>query len=215
MYCILENKKKTSSDLIVNEIYVESANLDEIKFTGLVTVEPKICGDDRGWFLETYQKKKYSEIGLDKDFVQDNMSYSRYGVLRGLHLQYPLQDKFVQVIKGNIFDVAVDVRANSPTFGVWYGVFLSDKNKKQFWIPKGFAHGFLVLSEDTIFSYKCTEYYNPEKEVVIAWNDPSIQIDWPLPVDFENKPIKPTLSTKDRNGISLAAYKATYYNTEV
>jgi dTDP-4-dehydrorhamnose 3,5-epimerase len=205
--CIVQNPRQVSN-LIVNNIFID-ANEFSVD-TGLMTIEPKIFGDERGWFLETYQKEKYAELGIDADFVQDNMSYSRCGVLRGLHLQDPLQDKLVQVIKGTIYDVAVDVRKESLTFGKWYGVFLSDKNRKQFWIPKGFAHGFLVLSEDTVFSYKCTEYYNPNSEVVIAWNDPTIGIDWPLPVDFENKPIKPNLSAKDKEGLSLVEYKSTH-----
>ena len=202
MYCIIEDKKQISN-LIINTIYIDNDGFNKPMPMGLLTIEPKVFGDARGWFLETYQKKKYAELGIDLDFVQDNMSYSRYGVLRGLHLQDPPQDKLVQVIKGTIYDVAVDVRKDSLTFGKWYGVLLSDKNKKQFWIPKGFAHGFLVLSEDTIFSYKCTEYYNPQNEIVLAWNDPDIGIVWPLPTDLENKPIKPTLSAKDMHGISF------------
>ena len=169
---------------------------------GLYVIEPKVFGDQRGWFLETWQNEKYSASGVDRNFVQDNMSCSKYGTLRGLHMQRPSQGKLVQVIQGLIFDVAVDLRLNSATFGKWYGVTLSDENKKQFWVPEGFAHGFLVLSDTAIFSYKCTEYYNPKEEITILWNDPVVGIEWPKLKDG----FSPLLSTKDANAKSLNWY---------
>lgn len=163
----------------------------------LKIIEPKIFGDSRGFFLETYEKKRYQEVlNIDYDFVQDNHSRSSKGVLRGLHLQkkYP-QGKLVRVVRGAVFDVAVDVRKGSNTYGKWSGVILSEENKKQFWIPPGFAHGFVVLSEIADFEYKCTDYYYPEHEVTIAWDDPDIGIKWP--------DVKPILSQKDMNGTLL------------
>jgi len=150
---------------------------------GLYIIEPKVFGDERGYFMETYNYNDFKEAGLDMIFVQDNQSKSKKGVLRGLHFQkkYP-QGKLVRVISGEVFDVAVDIRKNSPTFGKWYGVILSDKNKKQFYIPEGFAHGFLVLSEEAEFAYKCTEFYHPEDEGGIRWDDKDIGIEWPLEI---------------------------------
>jgi len=173
---------------------------------GLLVIEPQIFGDHRGWFLETWQNKKYSDIGINKTFVQDNMSFSRYNTLRGLHMQKPAQGKLVQVIQGSIFDVAVDLRVDSFTFGKWYGVTLSDENKKQFWIPEGFAHGFLVLSHTAIFSYKCTEYYNSKDEITIQWNDPDIGIEWPLEKIAGTLKKYPTLSDKDANAKRMSDY---------
>lgn len=147
---------------------------------GLVIIEPAVHGDSRGYFMETYNKKDFEEAGLFMDFVQDNQSMSAKGVLRGLHFQknYP-QGKLVRVIKGRVFDVAVDLRAESETFGEWYGVELTEENKKQFYIPEGFAHGFLVLSDSAEFCYKCTDFYHPGDEGGVAWNDPDIGIEWP------------------------------------
>lgn len=147
---------------------------------GLYIIEPLVHGDARGYFMETYNKKDMEDAGLMMNFIQDNQSCSAKGVLRGLHFQkqYP-QGKLVRVIKGTVFDVAVDLRSNSETYGKWYGVELSEENKKQIYITKGFAHGFLVLSEIAEFCYKCTDFYHPEDEGGIAWNDPEIGIKWP------------------------------------
>ena len=158
---------------------------------GVMLIEPSVFEDKRGFFMETYQQKKYRESGIDPDFVQDNLSYSVRGTLRGLHYQCPhAQAKLVQVIAGEIFDVAVDIRMGSPTFGKWTGVHLSDKNKQQLYIPEGFAHGFCVISETAFFTYKCSDFYAPDSEWGILWSDPDIRIEWPI----EN----PLLSDKDR-----------------
>ena len=146
---------------------------------GLCVIEPAVHGDSRGYFMVTYNQRDMEEAGLNYNFVQDNQSMSTKGVLRGLHFQinYP-QTKLVRVIKGSVFDVAVDIRKGSKTYGKWYGVELTDENKKQFLIPKGFAHGFLVLSDTAEFCYKCDDFYHPNDEGGIAWNDPTIGIDW-------------------------------------
>lgn len=148
---------------------------------GLYVIEPKVFGDERGYFVETYNKQEFSEFGLNMEFVQDNQSMSRKGVLRGLHFQkkFP-QGKLVRALSGEVFDVAVDIRKGSATYGKWFGVVLSDENKKQFYVPEGFAHGYLVLSETAVFAYKCTEFYHPEDEGGIQWDDPDIGIEWPL-----------------------------------
>ena len=147
---------------------------------GLYIIEPAVHGDNRGYFMETYNRRDMEEAGLDLNFVQDNQSMSVKGVLRGLHFQkqYP-QGKLVRAIKGRVFDVAVDLRAGSDTYGKWYGVELTEENKKQFYISEGFAHGFLVLSETAEFCYKCTDFYHPGDEGGLAWNDPAIGIQWP------------------------------------
>jgi dTDP-4-dehydrorhamnose 3,5-epimerase len=147
---------------------------------GLCIIEPAIHGDSRGYFMETYNQKDMEEAGLNMHFVQDNQSCSTKGVLRGLHFQknFP-QGKLVRVIKGTVFDVAVDLRHNSITFGNWYGIELSEENRKQFYIPEGFAHGFFVLSDVAEFCYKCTDFYHPNDEGGLAWNDPGIGIKWP------------------------------------
>ena len=153
---------------------------------GLCLIEPCVYGDKRGYFMETYNKKDLSKAGLEITFVQDNQSMSSKGVLRGLHFQKEhSQTKLVRVIRGEVFDVAVDLRRNSPSYGKWYGVVLSEENKKQFLIPKGFAHGFLVLSDIAEFCYKCDDYYHPEDEAGIAWNDPDIGIEWPYVAQIE------------------------------
>jgi len=151
------------------------------KIDDVFIVEPAVFGDDRGYFMETYNEIDFKNEGYDLTFVQDNQSKSSKGVLRGLHYQkeYP-QGKLVRVIKGEVFDVGVDLRKTSKTYGKWVAAILSSENKKQLFIPKGFAHGFLVLSEEAEFVYKCTEFYNPEDEGGIIWNDPDINIDWPL-----------------------------------
>lgn len=148
---------------------------------GVLLIEPPVFGDARGFFLETYQAARYREAGMPACFVQDNHSRSRRGVLRGLHYQrVQPQGKLVGVIRGQVFDVAVDIRRGSPTFGRWQGFILDDQNHRQLYLPPGFAHGFCVLSEEADFVYKCTDYYHPQSEQGIAWNDPDIGIQWPL-----------------------------------
>lgn len=161
----------------MGQITVEK-NIDGIE--GLCTITPAIHGDDRGYFMETYNLADMHEAGLDYTFVQDNQSKSRKGVLRGLHFQinYP-QTKLVRVIKGSVFDVAVDLRPGSATYGKWHGETLTEENKKQYLIPRGFAHGFLVLSDDAEFCYKCDDLYHPNDEGGLAWNDPDIGVKWP------------------------------------
>jgi len=152
----------------------------ETKLPGVLIIEPDVFGDARGWFAETFSGKRYEEAGLKLPFVQDNVSFSEKNVLRGLHFQYPhSQGKLVQVLSGEVFDVAVDIRVGSPNFGQWFGERLSVENHKQMYIPPGFAHGFCVLSSIALFSYKCTDYYSPTTEGGIIWNDPDIGITWP------------------------------------
>jgi dTDP-4-dehydrorhamnose 3,5-epimerase len=156
-------------------------------------IEPQVFGDERGFFMETWQQKKFEELvsGKPTPFVQDNHSKSSRGILRGLHYQTEnTQGKLVRVVSGEVFDVAVDVRKDSPTFGQWVGVYLSAENKRQLWVPAGFAHGFYVTSDEAEFVYKCTDYYNPSAEHSIKWNDPEIGIEWPI-----TEP--PQLSEKD------------------
>jgi dTDP-4-dehydrorhamnose 3,5-epimerase len=156
-------------------------NFIETKISDLYIIEPQIFGDTRGYFMESYNKQDFYDVGLTMEFVQDNESKSKKGVLRGLHFQisHP-QGKLVRVTKGKVFDVAVDLRKNSPTFSKYVGVILTDENKKQLYIPEGFAHGFLVLSEIAIFNYKCTDYYRPADESGILWSDEDISVLWPL-----------------------------------
>jgi dTDP-4-dehydrorhamnose 3,5-epimerase len=153
---------------------------NKTEIEGVYIIEPKVFGDNRGYFMETYSERDFFEAGLKYKFVQDNQSKSKKGVLRGLHFQktFP-QAKLVRVIKGEVFDVAVDLRKNSKTYGKWVGVILSEENKKQFMIPKGFAHGFLVLSDIAEFTYKCDEFYHPEDEGGIMWNDKDVNVVWP------------------------------------
>ena len=157
-------------------------NVIETALPGVLIFEPKVFGDARGFFAETYHEQRYAEYGLDVRFVQDNQSRSRHGVLRGLHyqLQQP-QGKLVRVSRGRVFDVAVDIRRGSPSFGQWVGVELDDESQRQLYIPPGFAHGFCVLSECADFNYKCTDYYHPQSEQGILWKDPALGIEWPLP----------------------------------
>lgn len=153
----------------------------ETTIEGVYIIEPTVFGDNRGYFMETYSEKEFAEIGLNYKFVQDNQSKSRKGVLRGLHFQKEnTQAKLVRVIKGEVFDVAVDLRPGSKTYGKWEGVILSEENKKMFMIPRGFAHGFLVLSDEAEFTYKCDDIYNPKAEGGLAWNDKDVNIEWPL-----------------------------------
>lgn len=170
---------------------------------GLKVIEPQVYGDERGYFMETYNYKDYKDAGIDMEFVQDNQSMSKRGVLRGLHFQinFP-QDKLVRVIKGEVFDVAVDLREDSKTFGQWYGVLLSAENKKQFFIPKNFAHGFLVLSETAEFAYKCTDFYHPNDEGGLSWDDETIGIEWPIPPNMEL-----IISEKDQKWGSFEEYR--------
>ncbi|WP_207064081.1 dTDP-4-dehydrorhamnose 3,5-epimerase [Motiliproteus sp. SC1-56] len=164
---------------------------------GCKIIQPKVFGDHRGFFLETFQAARYAECGIDLPFVQDNYSRSSKGVLRGLHFQINKpQGKLVRVVRGEVFDVAVDIRCDSPTFGRWEGVILSEENKTQFWVPPGLAHGFVVLSETADFEYKCTDYYDPTDEGCLIWNDSEIGIEWPV--------TDPLLSDKDRAGQTLA-----------
>lgn len=156
-------------------------NKIDTSIEGVCVIEPTVFGDNRGYFMETYSKKDFEELGLYYDFIQDNQSKSKKGVLRGLHFQKEnSQAKLVRCIKGEVFDVAVDLRPGSLTYGKWEGVILSEENKKMFMIPKGFAHGFLVLSDEAEFAYKCDDVYNPTAEGGLAWNDKDVNIDWPL-----------------------------------
>lgn len=161
---------------------------------GLYIIEPSVFGDERGYFMETYNQNDFKEAGLDMVFVQDNQSMSVKGVLRGLHYQkeFP-QGKLVRVVRGSVFDVAVDLRTTSKTYGSWFGVELSAENKKQFYIPEGFAHGFLVLSDEAEFCYKCTDFYRPGDEGGMAWNDPEMGIKWPI-----EEGMKLVISEKDQ-----------------
>jgi dTDP-4-dehydrorhamnose 3,5-epimerase len=162
----------------------------------VLLIEPQVFGDARGYFFETWHKDRYAAAGVPRDFVQDNVSRSAHGILRGLHLQEPFgQGKLVQVLDGEIFDVAVDVRFGSPNFGHWVGERLSAENHRQLFIPAGFAHGFCVLSETALLNYKCTELYHPETEISIRWNDPTLAITWPI--------TDPVLSKKDAAGCLL------------
>lgn len=156
-------------------------NFIKTKIEGLIIIEPSVFADNRGFFTETYNRKVFAENGIDVQFIQDNHSRSSKGVLRGLHFQKPpfAQDKLIRCTRGEVFDVAVDLRKNSPTFGQWEGVILSEDNKKMFFIPKGFSHGFLVLSDIVDFQYKCSNFYNKESEGGLLWNDPDLKIDWP------------------------------------
>ena len=167
------------------------------KLKGCVIIEPRVFGDDRGFFLETFQAARYKqEAGIDLPFVQDNHSRSARGVLRGLHFQKTKpQGKLVRVVRGEVYDVAVDIRKGSATFGEWEGVILSEENKKQFWVPPGFAHGFVVLSATADFEYKCTDYYDPSDEGSILWSDPDLDIPWPI--------ANPVLSAKDESAKRL------------
>src|SRR3990172_6342470 len=165
-------------------------NVTECELAGLLLIEPKVFGDLRGFFLESWNRKRYRAAGIPDDFVQDNFSFSRQGTLRGLHFQNPRpQGKLVSVWQGEVWDVAVDLRRQSPTFGRWLGASLSAENKRQFYVPPGFAHGFVVLSEAALFHYKCTNDYSPKDEVGFRWDDPAVGIRWPVE--------RPILSSRD------------------
>ena len=168
-------------------------NFVETGVPGVVRIEPTVFSDERGFFMETWQAQRFRDAGLDAEFVQDNFSHSTQGTLRGLHYQIQQsQGKLVRVVSGEVFDVAVDLRKSSASFGRWVGEILSAENKHQLWVPPGFAHGFLVLSETAEFEYKCSDYYAPEFERAIRWDDPDIGIEWPLPAGT-----LPVLSAKD------------------
>lgn len=169
----------------------------ETKLPGVLVVEPRVIGDERGFFMETWNEARYREAGLPYEFVQDNLSFSQHGVLRGLHFQNPNQQgKLVYVLSGEVFDVAVDIRVGSPHFGEWTGATLSAENKRQFYIPEGFAHGFVVTGDSALFAYKCTGFYDGRAEGGVLWNDPEIGIQWPIE--------DPTLSEKDQNATPLS-----------
>jgi dTDP-4-dehydrorhamnose 3,5-epimerase len=174
--------------------------IEPTPLAGVVVIRPKVFGDDRGFFFESWNRQQFQDAGIPSDFVQDNHSRSRQGILRGLHYQTEQpQGKLVRVAAGEVFDVVVDLRSDSPTSGQWFGCVLSAENKAQLWVPPGFAHGFYVLSPYADFLYKCSDYYHPESEVSLAWNDPTVAIDWPL---LDGKP--PELSAKDSIGLDWA-----------
>ncbi|PCI87003.1 MAG: dTDP-4-dehydrorhamnose 3,5-epimerase [Hyphomicrobiales bacterium] len=176
---------------------VIDTNIPDVKI-----IEPKIFGDERGYFMETWQHNLFNELVAERTFVQDNQSKSKQGILRGLHHQeIDTQGKLVRVISGEVFDVAVDIRKQSKTCGQWVGVLLSAENRRQLWVPEGFAHGFYVTSESAEFVYKCTNYYNPSSEIAIKWNDSTLNIDWPI-----IKGTEPLLSDKDANAQSFTDY---------
>ena len=172
----------------------------EINIPDVKIVEPQVFGDERGFFMETFRTSLFNEHCGEREFVQENHSKSSHGILRGLHYQTEnTQGKLVRVTKGEVFDVAVDMRKDSPTFGQWAGVLLSAENKRQLWVPEGFAHGFYVTTDEAEFVYKCTDIYNPSAEVSIKWDDPEINIEWTI-----NSDQKPLLSAKDENGLSFS-----------
>jgi dTDP-4-dehydrorhamnose 3,5-epimerase len=171
-------------------------NVIPTRLPGAVILEPQVFSDPRGFLMETWSQRRYAALGLPERFVQDNLSYSVKGVLRGLHVQAPCsQGKLVSVVEGAVFDVAVDLRQGSPTFAQWVGVTLSAESKRQLYVPEGFAHGFVVTGDRAIVLYKCTEFYSPEHELSLLWNDPDLEIDWPL--------ASPTLSSRDGNALRL------------
>ena len=174
---------------------------------GVLIIEPKVFGDDRGYFMESFNAREFAEkTGIDVTFVQDNESKSRFGVLRGLHFQLPpyTQSKLVRVVKGKVLDVAVDIRKGSPTYGKYVTCEMTEESKRQFFVPKGFAHGFCVLSDEAVFQYKCDDFYHPEAEGAIAWNDPDVAIQWP--VEAENV----ILSEKDKHHPMLKDFESPF-----
>lgn len=174
----------------------------DTKISDVKIIEPTVFGDERGFFMETWQQNKFEELvtGKPTKFVQDNHSKSKKGILRGLHIQTKnTQGKLVRVISGEVYDVAVDVRKNSSTFGKWVGVYLSSDNKRQLWVPEGFAHGFYVTSNEAEFVYKCTDYYNPSSEISIIWDDDKLGVEWPVEGT-------PHLSNKDKVGITFETF---------
>ena len=183
----------------MGKITVEACDIEGVKH-----ITPQVYGDERGYFMETYNYNDFKEAGIPEVFVQDNQSSSTKGVLRGLHFQieHP-QDKLVRVVRGEVFDVAVDLRAGSPTFGKWFGAVLSEENRKQLFIPKSFAHGFLVLSETAEFCYKCTEFYHPGDEGGLPYDDPDIGVEWPVPAGLTLN-----INDRDRSWPGFGEYRA-------
>ena len=188
------------------KIIVENCEVDGVEIEGLKIITPSVFGDERGYFMETYNYNDFSAAGITCQFVQDNQSSSKKGVLRGLHfqIQYP-QDKLVRVVNGEVFDVAVDLREDSKTYGKWYGVRLSAENKKQFFIPKNFAHGFIVLSDSAEFCYKCTDFYHPNDEGGLLWFDPEIGVEWPMPEGMTIEEL--IISDKDHKWKGISEYR--------
>ena len=181
--------------------------IEETTLPGVLLIYPDVFGDHRGYFQESWNRRKFAELGLNLDFVQDNLSFSRKGILRGLHFQNPQpQGKLVQALQGEVFDVAVDIRKGSPNFGQWFGAVLSAENHLNMYVPEGFAHGFCVLSETALFSYKCTDFYSPPTEFSLRFDDPDIGIAWPL--DGE-----PSLSAKDQNAALLKDFPEDFLPT--
>jgi dTDP-4-dehydrorhamnose 3,5-epimerase len=172
-------------------------HFEPTKIADVILIQPQVFGDSRGYFIETYQQERYADCGVPGVFVQDNISFSPHGVLRGLHWQSPReQGKLISVLQGEVYDVAVDLRPHSPTFGEWIGCYLSSENHHQLWIPPGLAHGFCVTGSSALFSYKCTEFYDPSCEKCIRWDDRQLNIDWPLQ--------EVVVSEKDRRGMSFS-----------
>jgi dTDP-4-dehydrorhamnose 3,5-epimerase len=183
---------------------INNMETTETLIKGLLIIQPKIFRDDRGYFYEPYNKKVLASLGIKDEFVQDNQSLSQKGVLRGLHFQKPpyAQAKLIRVLQGSVWDIALDIRKNSPTYGQYYGVELNEENKTTFYIPAGFAHGFVTLEDNTIFLYKCSDFYNKESEGCIQWNDPDINIQWNIS--------NPILSEKDKNGTLLKNFTSPF-----
>ena len=179
-------------------------NIIKTPIENLLVLEPKVFEDERGYFFESFNKKKLEDIGIKESFVQDNQSLSNKNVLRGLHFQAPpfAQGKLVRVITGSVLDIAVDIRKESATYGKYFSVILSEQNKKMFWIPPGFAHGFLTLEDQTIFSYKCSENYNPSSEGSLLWNDPQLNIEWNID--------EPIVSAKDQEAQAFTSFKSPF-----
>jgi dTDP-4-dehydrorhamnose 3,5-epimerase len=191
--CYASSRSTGSRDVV--EVKFQNTPLKDV-----VLIEPRVFGDDRGFFLETWQAEKFSAAGIDATFVQDNHSRSTKWTLRGLHFQVEhTQGKLVRVTAGSVFDVMVDLRRSSPSFGKWWGIELTAENHRMLWVPKGLAHGILVTSESADFLYKCTDLYSPAHERTLAWNDSALAIDWPLP-----KGLSPKLSAKDASGMTFA-----------
>ena len=179
---------------------ITGMDLETTPLQGVAVLRPKIFGDSRGFFLESWNRKVFADLGIRQDFVQDNHSRSRRGILRGLHVQTQhTQGKLVRVVSGRVFDVAVDLREESPSCGRWFGVTLTEEGGEMLWVPPGFAHGFYVLSETADFLYKCTDFYHPQSELTLAWDDPHVGIDWPIPPGET-----PELSEKDKQGLPWA-----------
>ena len=179
---------------------ITGMDLETTPLQGVAVLRPKIFGDSRGFFLESWNRKVFADLGIRQDFVQDNPSRSRRGTLRGLHVQTQhTQGKLVRVVSGRVFDVAVDLREESPSCGRWFGVTLTEEGGEMLWVPPGFAHGFYVLSETADFLYKCTDFYHPQSELTLAWDDPHVGIDWPIPPGET-----PELSEKDKQGLPWA-----------